>query len=427
MSLETGTYISDLVATNPTSTDLKSEGDNHLRLLKSTIKATFPSITGALTSTHTQLNFVTGVTSAIQTQLDAKAPLASPTLTGTPLAPTAAAATNTTQIATTAHVFAERTNTATLTNKTLTAPVINSPTGITKTDVGLGNVDNTSDTGKPISTATQSALDAKANLASPTLTGTPLAPTASVGTNTAQIATAALVYASVSALPSGTLPTLSGNGLKALRVNVGETAVEWGSVSNVPTVVVLTSGTSWTAPAGVTKIKIRGVGGGGSGGRGSTAVPFCAGSAGGYFEKTLTVTPSTSYTIAIGSGGAVQTTNGTAGNAGGNTTFNDGTTTYTANGGTGGNATLPAAGTSPLVTGGTASNGDINIQGGPGLGAATSGPAYLSTGGNTPLGMGGIYTQTSSQGASGYGAGGHGSPSGTNSNAGTAGVLIIQY
>jgi hypothetical protein len=38
--------------------------------------------------------------------------------------------------------------TATLTNKTLTSPVINTPTGITKSDVGLGNVDNTSDATK---------------------------------------------------------------------------------------------------------------------------------------------------------------------------------------------------------------------------------------------------------------------------------------
>lgn len=38
--------------------------------------------------------------------------------------------------------------TATLTNKTLTAPVINSPTGLVKADVGLGNVDNTSDATK---------------------------------------------------------------------------------------------------------------------------------------------------------------------------------------------------------------------------------------------------------------------------------------
>lgn len=60
----------------------------------------------------------------------------------------------------------------TLTNKTLTSPAINTPTGITKTDVGLANVDNTSDANKPVSTATQTELNLKANLANPTFTGT---------------------------------------------------------------------------------------------------------------------------------------------------------------------------------------------------------------------------------------------------------------
>jgi len=63
-----------------------------------------------------------------------------------------------------------------LTNKTLTSPVINTPTGITKTDVGLANVDNTTDANKPVSTATQTALDLKAPLASPTFTGTLVLP-----------------------------------------------------------------------------------------------------------------------------------------------------------------------------------------------------------------------------------------------------------
>jgi polygalacturonase len=62
-----------------------------------------------------------------------------------------------------------------------------------KTAVGLGNVDNTSDANKPISTATQAALDLKAPLASPALTGTPTAPTASAGRSTPQIATTAFV------------------------------------------------------------------------------------------------------------------------------------------------------------------------------------------------------------------------------------------
>ena len=61
--------------------------------------------------------------------------------------------------------------TQTLTNKTLTSPVINTPTGITKSDVGLANVDNTTDAGKPVSTATQTALDLKLALAGGTMTG----------------------------------------------------------------------------------------------------------------------------------------------------------------------------------------------------------------------------------------------------------------
>lgn len=57
-----------------------------------------------ITATVTELNYTDGVTSNIQTQIDTKAPLASPALTGSPTAPTAAAATDTTQIATTAFV-----------------------------------------------------------------------------------------------------------------------------------------------------------------------------------------------------------------------------------------------------------------------------------------------------------------------------------
>lgn len=64
------------------------------------------TLTG-LTSTVTELNYVDGVTSSIQTQIDGKAALASPDLTGTPTAPTASTGTNTTQIATTAFVRAE--------------------------------------------------------------------------------------------------------------------------------------------------------------------------------------------------------------------------------------------------------------------------------------------------------------------------------
>lgn len=89
MGLETGTYIDDLVSTNPASGDVASQGDDHIRLIKSTIKATFPNIAGAVAPTHTELNYVDGVTSSIQDQLDAhtaadltKLPLAGGTMTG---------------------------------------------------------------------------------------------------------------------------------------------------------------------------------------------------------------------------------------------------------------------------------------------------------------------------------------------------------
>jgi len=125
-------------------------------------KPTIPNLTGYATETYVgtaisnlidaapgALNTLNEIAAAINddasyaatitTELTAKAPLASPTFTGT-------------------------------------------VSGITKTMVGLGNVDNTTDALKPISTATQTALDAKlasataastyAPIASPTFTGT---------------------------------------------------------------------------------------------------------------------------------------------------------------------------------------------------------------------------------------------------------------
>ena len=75
MALEdlTGTkYIDDLNSANPAAGDNVSEGDDHIRGIKNVLKTTFPNIDGAINATDTELNYVDGVTSAIQTQLDAK-------------------------------------------------------------------------------------------------------------------------------------------------------------------------------------------------------------------------------------------------------------------------------------------------------------------------------------------------------------------
>lgn len=67
-----------------------------------------------------------------------------------------------------------------------------------KASVGLGNVDNTSDAGKPVSTA-QAAADAlRAPLASPVFTGDPQAPTPAAGDNDTSIATTAFVKTALS-------------------------------------------------------------------------------------------------------------------------------------------------------------------------------------------------------------------------------------
>jgi microcystin-dependent protein len=56
MALETGTYISDLVSSNPPSSDSLAQAAGHLRLIKSTILATFPNVEGEITATDTEIN-----------------------------------------------------------------------------------------------------------------------------------------------------------------------------------------------------------------------------------------------------------------------------------------------------------------------------------------------------------------------------------
>ena len=65
MALETSTYIDGLVPTNPVATDGLSQSDDHHRLIKSTIKATFPNITGAITADQNEINVLDGITSSI--------------------------------------------------------------------------------------------------------------------------------------------------------------------------------------------------------------------------------------------------------------------------------------------------------------------------------------------------------------------------
>jgi len=65
MSLENASFITQLQATNPTTTDKVKEGDDHIRLLKKVLQLTFPNMGGPMTKTHTDLNSVPGNLTAI--------------------------------------------------------------------------------------------------------------------------------------------------------------------------------------------------------------------------------------------------------------------------------------------------------------------------------------------------------------------------
>lgn len=122
------------------------------------------------------VTMTTSVGTSLQASLDAKAPLASPALTGTPTVPTAAADTNTTQAASTAFVVAQAGT---------TSPLVNGAVSV-GTSLRYSRQDHV----HPTDTT-------RAPLASPSFTGTPLSTTPSVGTNTTQIATAAMVQAEI--------------------------------------------------------------------------------------------------------------------------------------------------------------------------------------------------------------------------------------
>ncbi len=145
MPLETATFIDGLVSANPAGADAKSTADDHLRLIKSTVKATFPNITGAVTATQDELNSVT-----------AKANIASPDFTGTPTAPTATLGNNTNQLATTAFMQAAIANVNAQTGVAVSIVSGTSQAGVAGSHYVLTNVAATTVTlpASPVSGAT---------------------------------------------------------------------------------------------------------------------------------------------------------------------------------------------------------------------------------------------------------------------------------
>jgi hypothetical protein len=203
----------NLSGSNTGDQDLSSFATSANLALKANIASpTFTGTVGGIDKTMVGLANVDNTTdaakpvsTATQTALDTKAAISGQVFTG------AVSATNLSGSNTGDQ---DLSSFATSANLALKADIA-SPTftgtvgGIDQTMVGLANVDNTTDAAKPVSTATQSALNLKANIESPILTGIPLAPTPAANTNTTQIATTAFVAGAITAA-NGTNANLTG-------------------------------------------------------------------------------------------------------------------------------------------------------------------------------------------------------------------------
>lgn len=118
--------------------------------------------------------------------------------------------------------------------RTVNGHALTSDVTVTKSDVGLGNCDNTSDANKPVSSAQQTALDLKAPLASPTFTGTVILPSGTV-TEAMQV-TADNTTNDVSITKHGYAPKAPNDATKFLD-GTGAWAVPAGGVSDYMTVL----------------------------------------------------------------------------------------------------------------------------------------------------------------------------------------------
>ena len=265
MALETATTINQLNPLYPVATDGLAQADDHMRLIKSTLKNTFPNITGAITATQAEINkmdgvtattaelnkvdgftgtvtdlnyakdlratgvtstefdYLDGVSSNIQTQLNSK----QPTITGA---------------ATTidgANLTANRALVSNGSGKVAVSSLITS----TELDYLNG-----------VSSNIQTQLNAK----QATITGA-----ASTGTSSNLTANRAMITdssgkMSISAVTSTELGYLDG-----VSSNI---QTQLNNISVYPLDIrVLTSGTSYTIPAGAKAILIRASGGGGGG------------------------------------------------------------------------------------------------------------------------------------------------------------------
>lgn len=308
----------------------------------------------------------------LKAQLLLRALINSPEFTGVPKAPTAAAGTNTTQIASTAFVKAA-----------IDALIGGAPAALDT----LNELSAALAADANFAATITAALGLKATLANPVFTGNPQAPTPAAGDNDTSLATTAFVQNAVSSIliATHTISEISTNG-------------------------------NYVVPAGTTQIFVELWGGGAGGGAGSVGAGGGGGGGGGYSAEWLAVTPGQTVACTIGNGG----NGGTAGGSGGN----GGTTSFgaflSATGGNNGGGSGGGGG-----NGGSGSGGDVNYSAPSGDAGATN---RGGTGSSATRGGGGGGGGTGIGGPGGLpGGGGGGGGVSSSAGAGAAGRILVHY
>lgn len=230
-------------------------------------------------------------------------------------------------------------------------------------------------------------------------------------------------------------------GLYVVTVSYGDTQVTEAAIATLPTAPFLpftlpqlapgfsrqqlfNTTTTWAVPAGVTRLKVRLVGGGAGGGGATATQAAGGGGAGGYAEGVFAVTPGQQVAVTVGSGGA-------GGAVGGNNGGNGGTTSFggmiSATGGRGGTFSISSPGGGGP---GTGSGGAINLQGGFGTDGSPNATEFGGDGGSSAFGGGGRAAQGgglpangTAPGSGGGGAYGNAAAGGT----GAPGLVIVEY
>ena len=361
MTLESGTWFSDYHTDGgnidrPEDNSDVGELDDHNRFIKSAEKAHFANLTGAVTSTHTELNYLDGLSQHLKTIISGQSGAGLAVAAGDAADPTVYTLTTGQSITVadgqrfTFQVDKANVNACQLKIDSSTARNIVDKNGDT---LATGDI--------PINAVIDVVYDASAT----------------------QFYVIGGLYDSAS--PSfSQLTALTSNGTH----NVG---------------------------VGVTKVKVIAIGGGGGGARDLT-FSGGGGGGGGYIETVLPVRPSDSITIVVGSGGAGVT--GASGGDGGDSTYTFDGKTYTAEGGSGASTvTGGAAGSGSTPSGGYPSTTKSGGAGGNSASSSSSGGGGGSGAGLSGSGSAGATGAAGGAGGTGSGGAAGGTSGGNGTNA----------